>query len=529
MQVAQSNLEIAYRESGHYDRRVAELQGAPPPQPEDRDARWELGAPTRPRPPPGRRRRVPGAARLAAERRARHAPARARREGAGHLDTATDWLVPRLRPRSRQRRRALLHRRGALQPRPQRAGARRAARGDRAQPRLRRSALSARVRVRRHGPARGGPRGHQARHRAQPDARAGAGQPRARRASPQNGARPRRARAERPQIVEGGRARALQPRARLPAEGPTTRRCASTGWRSTPARTARLTLQAMAEVHLLRRELAGGARALRRAASASTPTRPSCGTSGASACTRPAAAPSAIASYERAVGVDPGYQLAWNNLGVIWAGEAGRRRRSRRSGARSTATGRCSRRGSTSACCSCSGTSSGRARGVPGRARRAERERRGVERRGPRAHGAAPVRGCAQRLRPGGGRRPGHRRRALQPELRPEPAGRLRRRAPRDPPRARARAALRARRSSRSRSTCSTRIRRSRSRPSSTAEVGGDQLAGEFAFDPPALDQLFAELAPARRRPVPNAVAGDALDLARDYIARACSTWPPPS
>ena len=33
--------------------------------------------------------------------------------------------------------------------------------------------------------------------------------------------------------------------------------------------------------------------------------------------------------------------------------------------------------------------------------------------------------------------------------------------------------------------------------PEFTAEVGGDQLAGEFAFEPPALDQLFAELAPA--------------------------------
>ncbi len=56
--------------------------------------------------------------------------------------------------------------------------------------------------------------------------------------------------------------------------------------------------------------------------------------------------------------------------------------------------------------------------------------------------------------------------------------------------------------------------------PELTAEVGGDQLAGEFAFDPPALDQLFAELAPDAPAAGAHAVAGNALDLARDYIAK---------
>src|SRR5829696_1610530 len=56
--------------------------------------------------------------------------------------------------------------------------------------------------------------------------------------------------------------------------------------------------------------------------------------------------------------------------------------------------------------------------------------------------------------------------------------------------------------------------------PELTAEVAGDQLAGEFAFDPPALDQLFAELAPDAPPPGSPGVAGDALDLARDYIAK---------
>jgi tetratricopeptide (TPR) repeat protein len=43
MTIAQANLEIAYRESGHYDQRVAELQGRLRANPDDADARWDLG------------------------------------------------------------------------------------------------------------------------------------------------------------------------------------------------------------------------------------------------------------------------------------------------------------------------------------------------------------------------------------------------------------------------------------------------------------------------------------------------------
>ncbi len=43
MQVAQTNLELAYRENGHYDRRVAELRERLRLAPNDLDARWELG------------------------------------------------------------------------------------------------------------------------------------------------------------------------------------------------------------------------------------------------------------------------------------------------------------------------------------------------------------------------------------------------------------------------------------------------------------------------------------------------------
>jgi len=43
MQVAQRNLEIAYHNTGFYDRRVAELEERLRQAPDDRDARWELG------------------------------------------------------------------------------------------------------------------------------------------------------------------------------------------------------------------------------------------------------------------------------------------------------------------------------------------------------------------------------------------------------------------------------------------------------------------------------------------------------
>src|SRR3954451_6113780 len=43
MQVAQANLEIAYRDSGHYDRRIADLRDRVQHHPKDRNARWDLG------------------------------------------------------------------------------------------------------------------------------------------------------------------------------------------------------------------------------------------------------------------------------------------------------------------------------------------------------------------------------------------------------------------------------------------------------------------------------------------------------
>ena len=86
------------------------------------------------RPPRRGDRRVHGAARVPSERRPGAAPARAGREGARRPRTATTGSARALRPGSRQRARPLLHRRGAVQPRPERGRARGAARRRRAQP-----------------------------------------------------------------------------------------------------------------------------------------------------------------------------------------------------------------------------------------------------------------------------------------------------------------------------------------------------------------------------------------------------------
>ena len=55
--------------------------------------------------------------------------------------------------------------------------------------------------------------------------------------------------------------------------------------------------------------------------------------------------------------------------------------------------------------------------------------------------------------------------------------------------------------------------------PELTADGKGEELAGEFSFDSPALDRLFEELAPAE--PAPSLLpASDALQQVRDLIAK---------
>ena len=56
--------------------------------------------------------------------------------------------------------------------------------------------------------------------------------------------------------------------------------------------------------------------------------------------------------------------------------------------------------------------------------------------------------------------------------------------------------------------------------PELAAEAGGNELAGEFEFDAPALDRIFEELTPGPQQAPVAAAPGDALDLARDYIGK---------
>ena len=242
MQVAQTNLEIAYRESGHYDRRDRRAAGAASAaQPEDRDARWELG---RAYAALGRHDDaiaefqallawqpddVPAMLQLGLAEKAR-----------GSLDAASDWLARACAqdPASAVARFHL--RRGALQPRPQRAGA------DALKEAIARNPDYAEAHyllafvygdLGQHEAAR------EATKRAialNPDARAGAGEPRARRATAAE-------RQPRPRVHACRAARRSSRAARSPTttsaspsgrRATTTRRCASTAWRSTPARTA---------------------------------------------------------------------------------------------------------------------------------------------------------------------------------------------------------------------------------------------------------------------------------------------------
>ncbi len=125
MQVAQRNLEVAYFHTGYYDRRVAELRDRLRAHPGR--SRSALGARARLR----RHRRREGGGRrvqrdpaVRAERRRRDRAARARREGERRSREGAVLARARARARRQEPARASVHRRGALQPRAQRPGAR---------------------------------------------------------------------------------------------------------------------------------------------------------------------------------------------------------------------------------------------------------------------------------------------------------------------------------------------------------------------------------------------------------------------
>ncbi|MDQ3135992.1 MAG: tetratricopeptide repeat protein, partial [Gemmatimonadota bacterium] len=321
MQVAQSNLDIAYRESGHYDRRITALRDRVRRHPEDRDARWELG---RAHAALGRHAEaiaefqgllawqpadVPAMLQLGLAEKAR-----------GNLDTATDWLaracaedpasavaqfyVGEVLYNRGLNEAALDALRGAIARNPEYAEAHYLLAfvyGDMGRHEEAREATKRAIKL---NPTLARAQANLALERcgAQP-APAGTRDPVT----------------ERPRIVEGGalahytlglafRQKALHEDAlreyRLALDAGEDRR---------------LTLQAMAEVHLLRRDLPA-ALELYDALVRDHADSPKLWNERGVCLHQAGRRGDAIASYERAVAAEAGYQLAWNNLGVARAG-----------------------------------------------------------------------------------------------------------------------------------------------------------------------------------------------------------------
>ena len=458
MQVAQDNLEIAYHDTGYYDGRVAELRSGCAATPDDREARWELG----------RAYAALGQCDEAVDGvRADCSPARpttcprccssgwpSRAGAASRRPTAAFERAAELDPQ--QLGRAVLLRRGALQPRAQRAARQALEAAVAAQSRQRRRPLPAGLRLRRHGPARAGPRRDHAGHRAQPDPGAGAEQSVARalrRAAPRR-ARARRRRAPRAPAAVGRRGRgagALQPRARLPAEGLLRRGAArvpagARRRRGRPAGAAGDGGGAPAAARPRRRRSSCTTRCWRR-----TPASPKLWNERGVCLHQAGRRDEAATAYEQAIAADPDYALAWNNLGVLRTqvpdGDDGAGRLPR--GAAAAARPRRGAAQPGAAALSAPPAAAG-ARGVPPGAGRATRSNavawNGV---GLVLVELKRYEDAQARLRPRGGGRPGQRLGALQPELHAEPPGRFRRGAARDQAGAGARAVLRRRRSTR--------------------------------------------------------------------------------
>ena len=517
MQVAQTNLDIAYRESGHYDRRVTDLKERVRRQPEDRDARWELArahAALGRHPDaiaefqallswqPGD---VPAMLQLGLAEKAR-----------GNLDTATDWLARACAqdPTSAVARFYLgevLYNRGLNEP-----------------------ALDALRQAIERNPDYAEAHyllafvyGDMGRHEDAREAtkRAINLNPTLARAQanlaldryPQNGTHAG-ARADRPQIVEGGALAHCNLGLAFRQKGLHEEALREYRLALDAGEDRRMTLQAMAEVHLLRRELTA-ALELYDALVREFTDSPKLWNERGVCLHQAGRRADAIASYERAVGVDPGYQLAWNNLGVIRAGDAGEAGiaafRQALDGDRPLFAARLNLgllflqrhqlRAALEEYQGALAEQSGSAVAWNGvglvlmELRRFEDARNAFGRAVDADPGMAGARYnlsfiLSQLGDFDGALRETRRALELEPLYVPQKFSLTIDLQYEDPNIAIA--------------------------PELTAEVGGDQLAGEFAFDPPALDQLFAELAPDAPAAGAHTVAGDALDLARDYIAK---------
>jgi tetratricopeptide (TPR) repeat protein len=516
MQVAQSNLDIAYRESGHYDRRITDLRDRVRRHPEDRDARWELG---RAHAALGRHPDAIAEFQALLAWRPDDVPAMLQlglaEKARGNLDTATDWLARACAqdPASAVARfyhGEVLYNRGLNEPALESLREAIARNPDYAEAHY----LLAFVYgdMGRHEDAR-----EATRHaiKLNPTLTRAHANLALERYGPHAGPAKTGAR---PQIVEGValahynlglafRQKALHEEAlreyRLALDAGEDRR---------------MTLQAMAEVHLLRRELPA-ALELYDALVREFPDSPKLWNERGVCLHQAGRRTEAIESYERAVAVDAGYQLAWNNLGVVRAGEAGEAAIAafRRSldGERPLFAARLNLgllflqrhqlRAALEEYQGALAEQSGSAVAWNGvglvlmELRRFEDARNAFG----RAVDADPAMAGAhynlsfvlsQLGDFDGALRETRRALELEPLYVPQKFSLTIDLQYEDPTIAIA--------------------------PELTPEVGGDQLAGEFAFDPPALDQLFAELAPAVASATGNGVASTALDLARDYIAK---------
>src|SRR5689334_16154225 len=318
MQVAQSNLDITYRESGHYDRRITELRERVRRHPEDRDARWELA---RALAALGRHadaiaefqallawqpNDVPAMLQLGLAEKAR-----------GNLDTATEWLARACGedPSSAVARfyyGEVLYNRGLNEPALEALREAIARNPDYAEAHY----LLAFVYgdIGRHEEAR-----ESTKHAIKLNptlARAQANLALERYAPAGQTAR----RGDRPQIVEGGALAHYNLGLAFRQKGLLAEALREYTVALEAGEDRRMTLQAMAEVRLLRRELPA-ALELYDALVREHADSPKLWNERGVCLHQAGRRAEAIASYERAVAVDPGYQLAWNNLGVVRAGE----------------------------------------------------------------------------------------------------------------------------------------------------------------------------------------------------------------
>ncbi|MGH7514341.1 MAG: tetratricopeptide repeat protein [Gemmatimonadales bacterium] len=520
MQVAQSNLDIAYRESGHYDRRITELRERVRRHPEDRDARWELG---RALAALGRHadaiaefqallawqpNDVPAMLQLGLAEKAR-----------GNLDTATDWLS---RACAQDTTSAVarfyygevLYNRGLNEPALEALSEAIARNPDYAEAHY----LLAFVYgdIGRHEEAR-----EATKHAIKLNptlARAQANLALERYAPAAGTAGQSGRHGVRPQIVEGGALAHYTLGLAFRQKGLLDEALREYAVALDSGEDRRMTLQAMAEVRLLRRELPA-ALELYDALVGEHADSPKLWNERGVCLHQAGRRAEAIASYEQAVSVDPGYQLAWNNLGVVRAVEPpeaaidafGRALEGERPlfAARLNLgllfLQRHQLRQALEEYQTALGEQSGSAVAWNGvglvlmELRRFEDARNAF---GRAVDADANMAGAHYNLSFvlsqlgdfDGALRETRRALELEPLYVPQKFSLTIDLQYEDPTIAIA--------------------------PELTAEVGGDQLAGEFAFDPPALDQLFAELTPAVPAANGSGAVGDALDLARDYIAK---------